>query len=352
MRASSRAPHGLFRTLAFFAATCAAACTSGSSTPPAQPGPVGNPLGTCSGDAATCIHGTVATRGFNVAFQSAKVDLFAVYPYGKSTPVAEAAVASGGNFAFSNVDAQGRYYLQAIAKFSGAAGDFAVASVVGPITLPATDSVDVKIRPVFLEALEQRPTGAALALSWASAHVYDPGSAKELTDAQVTLTAGAAPVDMPYGTNLSGQKSYFVQLPNGATAPTALQIGVAHATFPGGATFNLAATAPDFDPQVSAPLDQTQISVGQPLDVVWAQEPRAAYAIVELFAGSAGSFDAKYASDAPRGPSVTKETIPGSAIAAPGAYLLNVQMSRPTCPATADGCVYNASTAAINLTAK
>jgi hypothetical protein len=262
--------------------------------------------------------------------------------------VTETAVTSDGKFAFSGADPAARYYLQGIARF----GTLAVATVAGPFTLPLAAGADLKIRPVFLEALQQRPAGGALALSWASAHVYDPNTAAEVTDAKVTLHADTQALDMPFATNLSGQKSYFVQLGKGS-APATLGIDVAHASFPGGASFTLASEVPDFDPAVTQPADQAQIAAGQPLDVVWTANPQAAYAIVELFApNAAGGFDARYASDAPRAPSLTKETIPASALTSPGTYLLNVQMSRPSCPATADGCVYNASTAAVNLTVK
>jgi hypothetical protein len=333
-------------------AATAAGCSSSGGSSSGSSGPVGSSLGQCGSDTATCLGGTLVTHGFNVPFASAKVQLFSLFPYGKATPTAEAAVTADGKYAFTGVDPAGRYYLQGIARFSGAAGTFAIATVAGPFTLPSAAPIELKIRPVFLEALEQRPAGGALALSWASAHVYDPGSGAELQDAKVTLHADAQTLDMPLSVNLSGQKSYFVQPPKGA-APAALSIDVAHATFPGGASFTLAAQAPDFDPAVTQPADQATVTLGQPLDVTWAASPSAAYSIVELFAPqTGGGFVALYASDAPRPTSVTKETIPGSALVLPGTYLLNVQMARPTCPTTADGCVYNASTAAVNLTAK
>ncbi len=341
----------VFVSLAFVA--CLGGCASSSTPTPAPTGPAGTASGTCTGDAAACVSGTLAARGFNVPFASAKVQLYAVFPYGKATPVAEAAVTADGKFAFSGTDPAARYFLQGVARFTSGAGTFAVATVAGPFTLPMAAPADLKIRPVFLEALQQRPAGGALALSWASAHVYDPGSAAELTNAKVTLHAGAQALDMPFSTNLSGQMSYFAQLGGGAPAPTALGIDVAHPSFAGGASFTLAAETPDFDPAVTLPADQAQVPAGQPLDVVWTANPRSAYAIVELFAPKAGGgFEARYASDAPRAPAVAKETLPASALATPGMYLLNVQMSRPSCPTTADGCVYNASTAAVNLIAK
>jgi hypothetical protein len=50
-------------------------------------------------------------------------------------------------------------------------------------------------------------------------------------------------------------------------------------------------------------------------------------------------------------PDVTTVTIPASDLAAPGTYLLNQSFVHATCPATADGCVYNVWTAAETLTA-
>jgi hypothetical protein len=296
----------------------------------------------------------VVTRGFNLPYQDAKVQLYAVFPYGTGNPVTESASTRDGKFAFDALDPGAKYYLKALAKFTTPAGTFAVASVVGPLVVPSPAPLELHVRPVFLEALEQRPAGGQLALAWASAHVYDPNTAQDLSDATVSLKAGGKQYPMPWGTNLSGQKSYFADLSKaGAGAATQLEIDVQHATFAGGATFNLVAEAPDFDPSVTSPAEAATISLGKPLDVAWKSDARAAYALVQFFRKEGGGvFTPRYASDAPRGLAVTTETIPGSAVDVAGDYLLNLQLARPTCPADADGCVYNTSTAAVDLTAK
>ena len=107
-----------------------------------------------------------------------------------------------------------------------------------------------------------------------------------------------------------------------------------------------------FEGAIETPTDGATVSAGQPLDVAWKAEPRAAFTLVQLFRISGGAFTTKYVSAAPRSSVTTKETIPATAFDAPAKYLLNVQLTRPTCPTTAEGCVYNASTAISNLEAK
>ena len=269
----------LFTLCLCISSAFSAACSSGGTTATSSSsGSSGTGVATaaCTGDAATCLHGTLSTKGFTGAFASAKVQLYTVFPYGTAVPVTEASVANDGTFAFSSADPAARYYMQGIAKFSSAAGAFSVATVAGPFTLPFADAIPLTVKPVFLEAFEGRPSGGVLALSWASAHVYDPATAAEITDAQVSLTAGSATIAMPLGTNLSGQKSYFVEPAAGAAAPTSMTIAIKHAAFPNGASYTLQANAPTFDAAITAPVDQTAIAVGQPLPVAWTADPRAA----------------------------------------------------------------------------
>jgi hypothetical protein len=339
------------RVLALFLVACSTS-SSGGGTPPSPD--AGAVTGTCTGDPAKCLHGTVVTRGFNTPYADAKVQLYTLFPYGSAKPVGESASTKDGGFAFDGLDPSGKYYLQALAKWTSPAGTFAVASIVGPLSVPATDPLELHVRPVFLEALEQRPAGGQLTLSWASAHVYDPDTAKDIVDANVVLKANGQSYPMPMGANLSGQQSYFVDLSTQSVAPAAqLEVDVQHAAFASGATFTLVAAPPDFDPVVTAPAEGSQVSVGQALPVTWKSEPRAAYALVQFFRkAGGGKFVARYTSDAPRGAEVTSETVPAAAIDSAGDFLLNVQLARPSCPVTADGCVYNTSTAAVDLTAK
>jgi hypothetical protein len=328
--------------------------SSSSSSAPPTPATIDGGSDTCSGDPSKCLHGTVVARGFNVPYADAKVQVYTVYPYGNAKPAIESASTREGKFAFDGLDPGETYYLQALAKFKSSAGTFAVASVVGPLTVPSASALELHVRPVFLEALEQRPAGGQLALSWASAHVYDPNTAKDLEGASVTLKVAGGAYPMPLGTNLSGQPSYFVDLSKlGLPAATQLAIDVAHPAFASGTTFNLVAAPPDFDPQVTSPAEAAEIAVGHPITVAWKSEPRAAYALLQFFRKeTGGAFAVRYASDAPRPHTVTNETIPATAVDGAGAYLLNVQMARPTCPKEADGCVYNASTAAVDVDAK
>jgi hypothetical protein len=98
---------------------------------------------------------------------------------------------------------------------------------------------------------------------------------------------------------------------------------------------------------VTAPTSTTIARAGAPLAVTWKPVPAASYSILELFVGQAPS--PSYVSPGADAPDTTTETIPGSALSAPGVYLLNVVYSDATCPATADGCVYNDSTVPVSF---
>jgi hypothetical protein len=156
---------------------------------------------------------------------------------------------------------------------------------------------------------------------------------------------------MPFIVNVGGAKSYFVQVDQGTPAAAAFTIDVVHQSFAAPATFHLTGEIPTFDGSVQSPAAGAKIAVGQLLVVAWTPEPRAAYTLVQLFHRAGSSLASKYTSPAPLGLDVSKETIPAASIDAAGTYLLNVQFSKPTCPLTADGCVYNASTSIINVDA-
>jgi hypothetical protein len=84
--------------------------------------------------------------------------------------------------------------------------------------------------------------------------------------------------------------------------------------------------------------------------VTWQAQPMASYSQTELFQQQGTSYVQRYVSPTVDAPNVTTETIPASALGSSGTYLLNEDYASATCPTTADGCVYNLSTAAVNLT--
>jgi len=303
------------------------------------------------GDATLCLSGTVASAVFAPGFSHAKVSLYRVFPYGNVTTLSDQPVAADGTFAFSNLPAWSHYYVQAEGLFGG--DQNGVAAVVGPVQVPVTTStVAIQIKPVFLEILQQGPTGGATSLAWPSAHLYDPGTGAELTGGSVSLNAGSQNWPMPYTGNLAGSKSYFVQVPQGTPGGTAFTISTYEmALGPMPKTWNLVGEPPTFTGTVTSPVAGATLPVNQPLTVAWSAQPASSYTVVELFHVMSPTAQTQtYISPAADAPDVTSETIPASALATAGMYLLNVAYSKATCPTTADGCVYNNATVALNIT--
>jgi hypothetical protein len=304
----------------------------------------------CTGEMTACLSGTVAVDSFKAKPSATKVTLYTVFPHGDTPTVSWTPVATDGTFAFSNVPAWGHYYLEAEARFGTGASANAVSSIVGSFTVPATNSsIPIVIRPVFLELLQQAPAGMSTTLAWASAHLYDPTTGAELTDGTVSLTASSKSYPMPYGMNAGGTMSFFAALPAGIPGGTSFAI-VTSAQELGATpmTWTLAGDPATFGGSITSPTGTAPANT--PLTVTWTAEPMASYSVTELFVQKGTSYASTYTSPTVNAPNITTETIPSSALPTSGAYLLNESYSNATCPATADGCVYNVSTAAVNLT--
>jgi hypothetical protein len=304
---------------------------------------------TCVGTQSACIFGTVATSGFTSTPAAAKVGLYHVYPYGQVSPITTVPVSLDGTFAFSSIAPWDHYYVQAVALFSGAGQNNAVATVVGPVSVPTGGaSLALKVKPVVLEVLQQKPAGGQTTLAWASAHVYDLGTGAENTSATVSFSNGAMSWSMPYGKNVAGTMSYFAQIPANTNGGTAFTITTSQPA----KTWNLVGEPATFDGSVTNPTSTT-VPVGQALTVAWQAQPSSSYTVIELFTVQGmNQYTQQYMSPGAIPPDVTMEMIPASALSAPGMYLLNVAYSKATCPVTADGCVYNNSTVPVNLTAR
>jgi hypothetical protein len=323
------------------------ACGGSGAVPP--------PVTTDGGVATTCtaggrcLEGKLDARALGARWVDAKVELFGVYPYGKVTPIGTATV-RGDAFAFADLP-EGKYWLQAVAKLDDGSGPASISTIAGPFG--ANGSASLTVRPVFLEVLQTRAAGAQLEASWASARVYDPKSGKPLTDATVKLTAGGSSFAMPYGDNLAGQKSYFVQLPKGTPGATTFTIETSHPSL-GAAplSWNLVAEVPTFDVALQSPSDGSIIGLALPLEVTWTAQPTASYGVVELFSrGTSGDFTRLFTSEAALPPDTSRQVIPADKLIA-GNLLLNVREAIASCPPSADGCVYSASTAAASLKAQ
>jgi hypothetical protein len=307
----------------------------------------------CSSDVSHCIGGTFATSGFTVGLAGAQVELHRVYPYGSTTPLAVTPVALDGTYAFNGVAEWGHYYVRGIGKFTPpSAPAVSIDTVVGPVVVPSTGPIALVLKAAELELLETKTATQPLQLEYASAHLFDPGSGSELTNATVTLSVGGSQIPMPYGTNVSGGQSYFVQPSTSVPAAATYTVQASDPALSGTATWQLVAAPPAYDAAMIAPANGATIPVGQALAVSWQPEPLSDYALVEFFEQQGQSYVSRYTSPLADAPDVTQETVPGSAIAQAGSYLLNVQVAKANCPATADGCVYASSTTGGTLTAQ
>ena len=314
------------------------------------------PTATCTGTSTDCLSGTVVATGFTAAPAGTMVSLFRVYPYGNVAPVQEMALALDGTFAFSNLAAWDHYYVQAETVFQATDGGTfnPVTALVGPQAVPQTGgAIAIRVKPVFLEVLQEKPAGGDTTVSWASAHVYDPATGLDRGDATVSFSVGGASYPLPYTKNPSGGQSYFAYLPTGVAGATAFTFTTEDtaAAMPT-KTWNLVGAPAAFDGAVTTPAANATVPHGAALPVTWQAVTGASYEIVELFFGTGASQTATYVSPTADAPDVTTETIPATALAMPGTYLLNVLYAAATCPATADGCVANDSAVPVSLTAQ
>jgi hypothetical protein len=304
----------------------------------------------CKGDKTACFSGTVALAHFHGEPTESTVTLYKVFPHGGNPMVSWVPVATDGTFAFSDLPAWGHYYLVAGVKFGTGTNVHSVAATVGSLSIPSAGTpLPIVIRPVQLELLQQTSPSSPNAIAWASAHLFDPTSGVELTSGAVSLTVGGKPVDMPYTTDASGTMSFYAALPAGTPGGTSFTITTSAPAFGSSPlTWKLVGQPATFQGAILSPTSTA--AAGKALTVTWQAVPEASYSATELFVQNGAGYAATYTSPELNAPNVTTETIPASSISAAGAYLLNESYANATCPVTADGCVYNVSTAVANLT--
>jgi hypothetical protein len=311
----------------------------------------------CQGDATLCLSGTVAMASTITATpRHLFASLYRVVPSGQAMPLSSQAVAKDGTWAFGNLAAWTHYFVRITADFAvGDAQPATLLSVAGPLTVPSSGQpLAIQVKPVQLEVFESRVAGGSMQVQFASAHVFDPTSADEIQGgAQVSVDVGGASTPMPWGTDLAGNPAYFVQFSTPPAAQASYTISTSAPAFGSTPlTWTLSADAPTFDGAIASPAANATIALNQPLTVTWPAQPSADYEVVELFFKDPGGWTGKWQSPAPDAPDTTQETIPASAIASAGQYLLNVVFAKGSCPVTSDGCVYAASIAAAQLTAQ
>jgi hypothetical protein len=309
----------------------------------------------CMGDPKSCLSGKMTLSGFTVAYEAAKVELYRVFPNGAAAPVDFQILAKDGTFAFSGVNPWAHYYLRGVVRFGDPMTGSAVATTRGRFVVPiaAGTSFDLVVQPVQLELLETKSAGSR-ALAFVSAHVYDPASGRDLTDAVVTFNGSGSPTPMPYTTNASGTKSYYVAFNPPVAANGAFSIATSHAAL--GATpitWDMTPEASLFDGALTAPADGASIKANTDLPVTWPAQANADYAIVLLFSKANGMYTATYVSPSSIASDVSSETIPGSKIPSAGTYLLNVDTAQAACQlGTTKGCTYLIHPASATLTAQ
>src|SRR5258708_26127495 len=122
-----------------------------------------------------------------------RASLYRVFPTspGGSTsaplPIAAQLVARDATWAFGAdqsgkpLNAWGHYYVEVVPDFS-ASQMRAVATRAGPLALPGSGPapIDIQVKPVQLEVLEERAAGLPMLAQWATAHVFDTTSGDEI----------------------------------------------------------------------------------------------------------------------------------------------------------------------------
>ncbi len=312
------------------------------------------PTAACEGDPMLCLSGTMTMKGFTATYQTGKVELYRVFPNGAVKPVDSHIIAKDGKFAFSSLPAWSHYYLRGVVRIGDATTGASVTTMRGRFTVPigaSNPGFDLTVIPVQLEILETI-VGTDRKLQFASAHVYDPATGHDLTDATVSFQGTASPTPLPYVANSSGAKSYFVLFSPAVAATPPYTFTTSHAAL--GAmplTWSVASETSTFGAALTAPMEGATVPANQALDVTWPTQAAADYTLVELFAKQGTAFTSKYTSSASIASDVTKETIPATSVATPGSYLLNVDLGQALCQlGTSQGCAYLVHPATANLT--
>jgi len=309
----------------------------------------------CTGDATACLSGTLKTSGFTATFPYAEVQLYRVFPSGNAMPIQTQELALDGTFAFSDLEPWGHYYLRGVAQFGASTSPTFVDTYQGRLAVPTTAgaSIDLVVQPVVVGVAESEAAGSR-GVTYATARVYDPSSGAELTDATVSFVAGGMSTPMPYVTDPTGAKSYYVAFTTPLAAAGPFQVTASEAAL--GASpisVNVATEASSFEAALTSPADGSTIPVDQAVAVTWPAQPLSDYALVELYSEGTSSFTGVYASAGTIATDVTTDSIPATAVATAGKYLLNVDLGQAACGlGGSQACAYLVHTAIANLTAQ
>jgi hypothetical protein len=292
-----------------------------------------------------CIRGTARLNGFKIACISAqcrgwRVQLYGTYPASGVQPIAPPQlVAMDGTWTFDALGTGGGaangYYVRAEALFTDVEGGSpsVVTGLVGPVSVPASD-VAIDVGPLQATAYEARPADGPMMLDWVAAHLYDPSGVPITTGANVSVTVGSTPVELPL-TTLDSVPAYYAGLSPSLPAQSTYTVTATHPAFgDAGVSVVLVADPPPIDGGVAS-----AYADGGAVAVSWTPQPLADFEVIELFAQQADggwAFDPSFTSSGPLGPAQTSETTP--ALDA-GTYLVNVAYAGANCPAGAGGCV-------------
>jgi hypothetical protein len=271
--------------------------------------------------------------------------LYEVFPEGEAQSAQQQLVAADGTWAFSGLTTAGHYYVQLVVGFAGAAdaAPHQALTVVGPFGVPSAGAAQaLSITPITAAVTQSGAAGSQQATG-ASAHVYDPVTGLELSDAAVSVSVGGASVPMPWDTT-SRVHAYRVAFDAGLPAqPT---YTVTASSWDAGA--QLVAAEPTFTGAITFPEAGASVPSGS-LAVDFTPEPEADFEIVELFQTSDAGWVATYVSPAPIPNSVGTTGLLANA-GVPGPCLANVDYVRANCVASGAGCVQAATVGSVTFT--
>jgi hypothetical protein len=320
----------------------------------------------CTGDQTSCLFGTLKTSGFTAMFPYAEVQLYRVFPSGTAMPVDSQELATDGTFAFSGLAPWAHYYLRGVAQFGPPTAPVFIDTYQGRFAIPSTTPAPIAlvIQPIVAGVGESEVAGTR-SVTYATARVYDPATGIEVTDATVSLVVAAGEtLPMTYGAPVGqvAAPSYLIDFSGSSEEVEMGPIQIQAAAPELGASplsVTISNEASLFEATLTSPADGATIPLNQALPVTWPSQPIADYALVELFvqkttsSTGAGSFVLDYESAGTIATDVTTDTIPATAIATAGKYLLNVDLGQAACGLDgSQGCAYLVHTAVANLTAQ